>query len=121
MYRDSETGVVFHRGFIGRSTFVLRLIQVVNFLFGLLYVAFAIRFALEYIQARPVGFVQMISEATDVFYRPFRGIVPNGRDPAGHPVVWSIAIAMGAFALLHVAVVGLLRMITRSHAAEEEL
>ena len=102
MFRDSETGLVFHRGFIARSAFVVRLIQVVNFLFGVLYALFATRFVLEYIQARPVGFVQMIANATQTFYAPFRGIVANGRDPAGHPVAWSILICMGAFVLLHV-------------------
>ncbi len=116
MYRDSETGLVLHRGVLSRSPFVVRLIQVVSFLFGLLYTLFAVRFVLTYIEARPVGFVQMIVQISDVFFRPFRGIVPNGQDPGGHPIAWSLVIALVAYVLLHAAIVGLLRMTARASA-----
>jgi len=115
MFRDSETGLVFHRGYIARSMFVVRLIQVVNFLFGVLYTLFATRFILEYIQARPVRFTELIAEWSQPFYRPFQGIVSNGHDGAGHPIAWSIVIAAAAFALLHAGIVGLLRMLNRPH------
>ena len=113
MYRDSETGLVIHRGVISHSPVVVRLIQVVNFLFGVLYALFVVRFVLEYVGARPVGFVQMINQGTDVIYRPFRGIVANGSDPGGHPIAWSLVIALVAYALLNAAIVSLLRMATR--------
>jgi uncharacterized protein YggT (Ycf19 family) len=115
MYRDPETGVVFHRGVLLRSPIALRLSQVVSFLFGILYALFATRFVLDYIQARPVGFVQAITRWTDFFYRPFRGIVANGQDAAGHPIVWSLLIAVAAYALLHAVIAKLLRMIARAH------
>jgi len=115
MFRDSETGLVFHRGYIARSMVVVRLIQVVNFLFGVLYALFATRFVLEYIQARQVRFVDLINEWTMPFYRPFQGIVANGHDGAGHPIAWSIVIAAAAFMLLHAGIVGILRMLNRPH------
>ena len=115
MFRDSETGLVFHRGYIARSAFVVRLIQVVNFLFGLLYALLATRFFLEYIQARQVGFVIAIQQWSDVFYRPFRGILANGRDMAGHPIAWAIVVALGAYIVLHAAIVSLLRLLNRPH------
>jgi uncharacterized protein YggT (Ycf19 family) len=114
MYRDSETGLVIHRGVISHSPVVVRLIQVVNFLFGLLYTLFVVRFVLEYIGARPVGFVQLIQQWSEPFYHPFRGIVANGSDPGGHPLAWSIVIAVVAYALLNAAIVALLRMATRA-------
>jgi uncharacterized protein YggT (Ycf19 family) len=110
MLRDSETGLVFHHGTLWRSPIVPRLIQVVGFLFGLLYLLLAIRFVLEYVEARPVPFVQAIDRWSDVFYAPFRGIVANGHDGAGHPIAWSLVIAFGAYVILHAAIVALLRM-----------
>lgn len=118
MFRDSETGLVIHRGYMARSLFVVRLIQVVNFLFGVLYTLFATRFVLDYIQARPVRFTELITELTQPFYRPFQGIVANGTDGAGHPIAWSIVIAALAFALLHAGVVGILRMMNRPHEVD---
>ena len=115
MYRDSETGVVFHHGMMTRSPIVPRLIQLVSFLFGILYVLLGIRFVLEYVSARHVAFVDLIDRATEPFYHPFQGILANGRDPAGHPLVWSILVAIGAYALLHALIVGLLRMTARTH------
>jgi hypothetical protein len=114
MYRDSETGIVFHRGFILRSRFVVRLIQLVKFLFAVLYTLFAIRFALVYMQAAHVRFSTLIGQATDVFFRPFAGLVANGRDPAGHPVAWSILVAIGAYLMLEVTVIALLRTSARA-------
>ena len=45
-----------------------------------------------------------------VFYRPFEGIVANGSDGAGHPIVWSILIAFVAYVILNAIVVALLRI-----------
>ena len=114
MYRDSETGVVFHHGMMARSAFVPRVIQAVSFLFGILYMLLGIRFVLEYVSARHVAFVDLIDRATDPFYRPFHGILANGHDAAGHPLAWSILVALGAYVLLHAAIVGLLRMTARA-------
>jgi uncharacterized protein YggT (Ycf19 family) len=114
MYRDSETGVVFHHGMMTRSPLVPRIIQVVSFLFGILYLLLGIRFVLEYVSARHVAFVDFIDRCSEPFYRPFQGIVANGRDAAGHPLVWSILVALAAYVLLHALIVGLLRMTART-------
>ena len=119
MYRDSETGLVFHHGTMARSSLVLRLIQVVNFLFGVLYAFLGVRFVLDYIQARQVGFVDFIDRATEPFFHPFQGIVANGRDAAGHPLAWSILIAMAAYVLLHAGITGILRMMARARVEED--
>jgi uncharacterized protein YggT (Ycf19 family) len=113
MFKDSQTGLIFHHGYIVRSAFVVRLIQIANLLFGVLYVLLGIRFLLEYLEARPVRFVDAIDQWTDPFYRPFRGIVASGQDGAGHPIVWSLLVAFLAYAVLHAAIAGLLRMVNR--------
>jgi uncharacterized protein YggT (Ycf19 family) len=112
---DSETGLVIHRGFITRSPVAIRVIQVVSFVFGLLYLVLGTRFVLEYISAnRGSGFVQFIETVSNPFYAPFRRIVSNGSDGAGHPLVWSIVIALVAYAILHAVIVKLLHMIARA-------
>jgi uncharacterized protein YggT (Ycf19 family) len=109
MFRDSETGLVFHHGAVWRSPIAPRLIQVVSFLFGLLYLLLGIRFLLVYFEARPVPFVEAIDRWSSVFYAPFRGILPDGHDAAGHPLAWSIVIAFVAYGILHAIIVALLR------------
>ena len=109
MVRDSETGLVFHNGTVWHSPVVPRLIQVFNFLFGLLYLLLGTRFLLDYVGARPVPFVQAIARWSDVFYAPFKGIIANGHDPAGHPIVWSLGVAFLAYVILHGLIVALLR------------
>jgi YggT family protein len=112
---DSETGLVIHRGVISRSPVALRLMQLVNFLFGVLYLLLATRFVLEYIQAnRGSGFVQFIETVSNPFYAPFRRIVANGSDGAGHPIVWAIVIALVAYVILHAVIAQLLRMLARA-------
>jgi len=109
MVRDSETGLVFHNGTVWHSPFVPRLIQFFNLIFGALYVLLGVRFVLEYVRARPVPFVQMIDRWSDFFYAPFKGILANGHDPAGHPIAWSLVIAFAAYVILHGLIVSLLR------------
>jgi uncharacterized protein YggT (Ycf19 family) len=114
MYRDSESGLVFHRGRIGRSAFAMRLLGVVNFLFGVLYVLFGMRFLLDYIEARPVPFVAMIDASTNELLSPFRGIVANGHDGAGHPLVWWILIGAAVYLLAHAAIIRALRAVNHA-------
>lgn len=116
MYRDSEFGLAFHGGHIARHPFLLRLVQLVNFLFGVLYALFAVRFAIVYVQAREVPFVVWIHDATEPFFRPLEGVIPNGHDPAGHPIAWSILAAVAAYVLLNAVVVGVLRAIGKPSA-----
>ena len=81
----------------------------------LLYALLATRFFLEYIQARQVRFVLAIQDWSNVFYRPFRGILADGHDAAGHPIVWAIVVALGAYMILHAAIVSLLHLVNRPH------
>lgn len=118
---DSETGLILHRGVLTRSLFAVRLLQLVNFLFGVLYALLLARFVLAYIGARDdSGFVRFVREATHPFYAPFDGIVRNGSDAAGHPLVWSVLVAVVAYAVLHAAIRGLLRLIMRPSAIVDE-
>jgi uncharacterized protein YggT (Ycf19 family) len=113
MYRDSEFGLAFHDGHIARHPFLLRLAQLVNGLFGVLYALLAIRFVIAYVEAREVPFVAFIHQLTEPFFHPFSGILANGHDPAGHPIAWSIVVAIVAYALLNALVVAILRAIGR--------
>jgi len=113
MYRDSEIGVVFHHGVLSRSAFPLRLAQVLSVLFSLVYGILAARFLLEYVQAGPSPFVGAVAKVTDYVYLPLRHAFANGHDPAGHPVAWSIVVAIGAFALVHWVIIHWLRDVAR--------
>ena len=118
---DSETGLVIHRGVLSRSIFAVRLVQLLNFVFGIAYAVFLVRFALEYVGARRnTGFFHFIEQVTNPLYQPFENIVRTGRDGAGHPLVWSLLVAVAAIALLHAALVGLVRVLARPHVVVDD-
>jgi uncharacterized protein YggT (Ycf19 family) len=97
-----------------RQDIFIRTIQVLDFLFGLLYTLLAIRLLLELIRARRgAGFVEFIAATTDFFYAPFRGIVPNDTIDGSHPIVWPIVIAIVAYMLLHGVIRRLLSLAAR--------
>ncbi len=118
MYRDSETGLVFHHGVIARHPFAVRLAQVVNVLFGVVYLLLAVRLVLAYVEARAVPFVLWIDHVTAPLFHPFSGIIADGRDPGGHPIAWSLVAALVAYALLNGLIVSLLRAVNRPLAEE---
>jgi hypothetical protein len=115
MFRDSQTGLVCYHGAMWRSPAMPRVIQIVNLLFSVICALLACRLAISYVGARPVPIVRWVERASDVFYVPFRGIVASGTDGAGHPIEWSIMIALVAYMLLRAALVMSLRA-TRLHA-----
>jgi len=97
-----------------RQDFLVRTVQVLDFLFGLLYSLLAIRLVLELIRARKsAGFVEFIASLTDFFYAPFRGIVPSDTIDGSHPIVWPIVIAIVAYMLLHAVIRRLLSLAVR--------
>ena len=97
---------------IERGRTFARVSQVVDYLFMLLYGVLAIRLVLALLAARQSnGFVQMIDSVTDPFYAPFRGIVSSPSAEGGFTLVVPIIIAILAYALLHAAIRGLLRML----------
>jgi uncharacterized protein YggT (Ycf19 family) len=109
MFRDSQTGLVYYHGAMWRSPAMPRVIQVVNFLFGVIYALLACRLALVYVGGRPAPMARLVERASDVFYMPFRGIVASGTDGAGHPIEWSILVALVSFLLLQAVLVKSLR------------
>ena len=54
---------------------------------------------------------------TNPFYLPFRGIVAAPTTEGGHTLMMPIIIAIIAYALLHLAINGLLRMIAHRKTA----
>jgi uncharacterized protein YggT (Ycf19 family) len=85
---------------------------VVDYIFYLIYGLLAIRLVLAMVAARSNnGFVQLIRAVTDPFYAMFRGIVPSPSVEGGYTLAVPIIIAIVAYALLHAAINGFLRMI----------
>jgi uncharacterized protein YggT (Ycf19 family) len=94
-----------------RSYVVARVTQGVDYLFYLLYGLLGIRFVLALLGAsETAGFVQFVFGLTQPFYGPFAGIVAR---PAlnGGVLDFPLLIAILAYALLHMAVRGLLRLV----------
>lgn len=96
----------------GRPTGMGRLSQFINYLFWLLYTLLFIRLLLVFFQARGVGFVEFIKTVTDPFYSPFRGIVASPTTDEGYTLAIPILIAIVVYALLHLAITKLLRVLT---------
>jgi hypothetical protein len=96
---------------VGRARGAARGSQIVDYVFYVGYALLAIRLALALIAARPGnGFVRFIGAVTWPLYAPFRGIVPSPSTEGGYTLAVPIMIAIGVYALLHMAVNGLLRM-----------
>lgn len=97
---------------VGRARVAARGSQVLDYAFYLLYGLLAIRLVLGLIAANSNnGFVQFIRAVTGPFTAPFRGIVSSPSTEAGNTLLWPIVIAIVAYALLHAAINGLLRMV----------
>jgi YggT family protein len=93
-----------------RAYLVARVTQGVDYLFYLLYGLLGIRFVLTLLGAsEQAGFVQFVNGMTQPFYAPFAGIVAR---PAvnGGMLDFPLLIAVLAYALLHMAVRGLLKL-----------
>lgn len=102
---------------ISRGRTFARVSQVTDYLFSLLYGLLAIRLVLALLAARSEnGFVQFINAVTEPFYALFRGIV-GSPSAEGHTLVVPILIALAAYALLHAAIKGLLRMLVHRQTA----
>ena len=87
--------------------------RVFNYLFLVIYSLLIIRLLLAvFAPDSNAGFVQLINMVTDPLYAPFRGIVTSP-GVAGWGVAVPIVLAIVAFALLHLAVNGFLRLFAR--------
>ncbi len=97
---------------VSRARGAARGSQVLDYLFYLLYGLLSIRLVLALVGARPSnGFVQLVQSVTNPFYALFRGIVPSPTTEGGFTLVLPILIAIVAYALLHLAINGFLRML----------
>jgi uncharacterized protein YggT (Ycf19 family) len=96
---------------VERSRTLARISQVVDYIFFVIYALLVLRLILALLAARRgAGFVQFIYSITDPFYAPFKGIVASPTTEAGNVLAWPIVIAIIVYALLHLAINGLLRM-----------
>ena len=87
-----------------------RVAQVMDYLFDLIYGLLGLRFVLAAVGARSgAGFTRLIHALSDPFYGPFRNIVETIRFGDGQIVV-SLGIAFIAYAALHLAIRGLLKL-----------
>ncbi len=95
-----------------RVRVLARVAQFVNSAFVVLYTLLAVRLLLALAAARSgAGFVQLINALTNPFYSMFRGIVASPAREGGHELVLPILVALAAYALLHVGVLGVLRLV----------
>ena len=98
-------------GGAGRARVLARIAQIVTYVFGIVYSLLAIRLVLALIAARSSnGFVRLIGTLTDPFYSMFRGIVASPR-AGSYTLVLPIVIAILVYALLHLGITRLLRLL----------
>jgi uncharacterized membrane protein len=96
---------------VERSRGLARISQIVDYIFWVIYALLGMRFLLALLAARSTaGFVQLIVAISNPFYAPFRGIVASPSTDSGHTLLLPIVVAIIAYALLHLAINGLLRM-----------
>jgi uncharacterized protein YggT (Ycf19 family) len=97
---------------VERARGMARVSQVVDYIFYVIYALLGIRLLLALLAARSsAGFVQLIYTVTDPLYAPFRGIVASPRAEGGYTLALPIVIAIIVYALLHLGINGLLRLI----------
>lgn len=103
---------------VTRARGVARVSQIVDYVFFVLYALLGMRFLLALLAARSsAGFVRFIVAVTDPFYRPFRGIVASPSTDGGHTLLMPLVIAIIVYALLHLGINGLLRIIAHRKTA----
>ena len=103
---------------VERSRGLARISQIVDYIFYVIYALLGMRFLLALLAARSsAGFVQFIVTVTNPFYAPFRNIVASPRTDEGHTLLLPIVVAIIAYVLLHLAIIGLLRMLAHRKTA----
>jgi len=96
---------------VERSRGLARVSQIVDYIFYIIYALLALRFVLALLAARSSsGFVQFIVTVTNPLYAPFRGIVASPTADGGHTLMVPLIIAIVVYALVHLAINGLLRL-----------
>jgi len=91
-----------------------RISQFVDYVFYVIYALLAVRVGLALMAGNPeAGFYRFIRAVTAPLYAPFRGIVESPTDPSGHTLALPLVVAIVAYALLHLAINGMLRMMAQ--------
>ncbi len=103
---------------VDRGRVIARVSQVVDYVFFLIYGLLAVRLLLELFAAREgVAFFRFIKAVTDPIYWPFSGLVPSPSTPDGFSLELPIIVALFVYALLHMAINGILRIIAHRKVA----
>jgi uncharacterized protein YggT (Ycf19 family) len=106
------------RSEIDRGRVAARISQVVDYVFFVIYGLLAVRLILELFAAREgVAFFRLIAALTDPIYWPFKGLVPSLSVPDGFSLELPIIVALFVYALLHMAINGILRMMAHRKVA----
>ncbi len=88
-----------------------RFVQIVDFLFYVVYALLGTRLLLGMMAANSEsGFVQLIRSLTDPFYAMFRGVVASPTVEGGYTFALPILVAIGAYMLLHWGIRSLARL-----------
>lgn len=91
-----------------------RMGQIVDYAFYLIYALLGLRFVLSLIGANGgAGFVRFVRALTTPFYAPFEGIVASHALVNGGTLAVPLLVALGVYALLHVGIKALLRMLVQ--------
>jgi ABC-type multidrug transport system fused ATPase/permease subunit len=97
---------------VQRGRGLARVSQIVDYIFWVIYALLGMRFLLALLAARSsAGFVQFIVTVSNPFYAPFRGIVASPSTDSGHTLLLPIIVAIISYALAHLLINGLLRML----------
>jgi len=97
---------------VARARRLARTSQFINYAFGVVYTLLAVRLALGLLGARSgAGFVQLINTLTNPFCSMFRGIVASPTSEGGQVLALPMVIAIAAYGLLHLGVLGMLRLL----------
>ena len=96
---------------VHRSRGTARLSQFIDYAFFLIYALLLTRLVLALVGARSsVGFVKFVARISDPFFAPFKGIVASPKE-GEFTLALPIVVALAAYAVLHLIINRLLRLI----------
>ena len=114
MRRKALDEVVVTERAVEQARGAARVSQYVDYVFYVIYALLAVRIGLALMAGNPeAGFYRFIRAVTAPLYAPFRGIVESPTDPSGHTLALPLVVAIVAYALLHLAINGVLRMMAQ--------
>ena len=114
MRRKALDEVVITERAVDQARGAARVSQYVDYVFYVIYALLAVRIGLALMAGNPqAGFYRFIRAVTAPLYAPFRGIVESPTDPSGHTLALPLVVAIVAYALLHLAINGVLRMMAQ--------